>query len=557
MKEKSDIIKKLIAEYGKLIITSNHFGDYLDAKEFFNTMSEGLKAAIISLHKNGFGTIMYRIAQSDPTTLSQNSEWQNHITDFVQNFASQSEYKEEIVNRAAEILINGVLPDGYTYNNSKIFVSSAPKSNNASTSQDPILVSRMRTHRIRLEKATPTPIVDNKSNITSHPSSQPTPNSSAKPTTQPSSQNSSSSSPKSPTQSSSYSPTTSPHAPSKPASPTPKPTSPSSPSPTPKPSLAPSNTNSSHSNFKGIRGKYLVIGAILGVLILIVFAYYHHQYTPYRDSLKIEKKEYTYTTPLTTIFELVDDCYPYGSELSLKGNKKVDSLLSIAPNDYWLLFIKDKKGWTIPEKIKNSILSVDKNATKSTSNKSQPRYIKPEIFHLTLEHNDYLSSDDMKILKNQGLIVEAKKADEAVKQFQKDIGVTPDGKLTKEMIDLLNLWKPMWSSKPLGFRQIKDMNSPGYDSDELIKLLRKAEFFTDSCKLIKRDHIVHMSHNDRAKVILAVAYAKAKDPTDERGTHYDIPKDIEICVRAFQAYHHIKPDGILNEETIRLLNLYK
>lgn len=508
MKEKSDIIKKLIAEYGKLIITSNHFGDYLDAKEFFNTMSEGLKAAIISLHKNGFGTIMYRIAQSDPTTLSQNSEWQNHITDFVQNFASQSEYKEEIVNRAAEILINGVLPDGYTYNNSKIFVSSAPKSNNASTSQDPILVSRRRTHRIRLEKATP-------------------------------------------------SPTTSPHAPSKPASPTPKPTSPSSPSPTPKPSLAPSNTNSSHSNFKGIRGKYLVIGAILGVLILIVFAYYHHQYTPYRDSLKIEKKEYTYTTPLTTIFELVDDCYPYGSELSLKGNKKVDSLLSIAPNDYWLLFIKDKKGWTIPEKIKNSILSVDKNATKSTSNKSQPRYIKPEIFHLTLEHNDYLSSDDMKILKNQGLIVEAKKADEAVKQFQKDIGVTPDGKLTKEMIDLLNLWKPMWSSKPLGFRQIKDMNSPGYDSDELIKLLRKAEFFTDSCKLIKRDHIVHMSHNDRAKVILAVAYAKAKDPTDERGTHYDIPKDIEICVRAFQAYHHIKPDGILNEETIRLLNLYK
>ncbi|MDE5881125.1 MAG: peptidoglycan-binding protein [Muribaculaceae bacterium] len=509
MKDKSNIVRNLIVEYGNLIITSSYFVDYLTDTDFFTNMSASFKIVVKSLHKSGFGTIMYRIAQSDSEKLLHNPEWKNHISEFLNKFNSQSEYKESIIYQAAEILVKGVLPKDYEYNAAYTTVLPIITPQNEFISQDNIPVINKQTHKICLEKKPRNPSVESQSESSSNSSTSTTSIDSLS------------------------------------ASPTPVP---------PPPPLTPHDNSSSHNNSKSSFQKYLVVGATLGVIVLIIFTYYHRQNSPFIQQLKKEKMEFTFSTPKYNIFELLDDCFLNGADLSHDGNKRLDSLLNVAPNDYWLLFIKNKKKWIIPKEIQNSLISVN-NTPKAKSNKRNAHYIEAEIFHITLMANDYLSFDDI-VYHNQKPIVDAQKAQQAIKQFQKDAGLIPDGKLTKQMIDLLNLWKPIWSSKPIGFRQIKDMEWPGFDSDDLIRSLRKAEFFTDSCKLVIKNYDSHIKPSKMSDIFIAVARAEAKDPIDTRGIHYDVPDDLDICVRAFQAYHNIRPDGILNEETIKLLDLY-
>ena len=116
----------------------------------------------------------------------------------------------------------------------------------------------------------------------------------------------------------------------------------------------------------------------------------------------------------------------------------------------------------------------------------------------------------------------------AVKHFQKDAGLTQDGKLTSVVLTKLKSWSPSQTTIPLGFRELSASDeTSGFDVDELVQLLINAGFSPDSVKL-------KMS-----------------------GSHYVFTDDILTAIRMFQAYNGIQPNGELNPATLFKLKTQK
>lgn len=116
----------------------------------------------------------------------------------------------------------------------------------------------------------------------------------------------------------------------------------------------------------------------------------------------------------------------------------------------------------------------------------------------------------------------------AVKHFQKDAGLTQDGKLTSSVLSTLKSWNPAKTTIPLGFRKLSAVaKTSGFDVDELIELLRNAGCSPDPSKLKKS------------------------------GSHYVFTEDVHTAVKVFQAFHGIQPNGELNTVTIAKLKSFK
>ena len=116
----------------------------------------------------------------------------------------------------------------------------------------------------------------------------------------------------------------------------------------------------------------------------------------------------------------------------------------------------------------------------------------------------------------------------AVKHFQKDAGLTQDGKLTSEALSILKSWSPTKTTIPLGFRELSaSEETSGFDVDELVELLINAGYSPDPAKLKKS------------------------------GSHYVFTEDVHTALKAFQAYHGIQPNGELNATTLTKLKSYK
>ena len=116
----------------------------------------------------------------------------------------------------------------------------------------------------------------------------------------------------------------------------------------------------------------------------------------------------------------------------------------------------------------------------------------------------------------------------AVKHFQKDAGLTQDGKLTSSVLTKLKSWSAAQTTIPLGFRELSaSAETSGFDVDELIQLLINAGYSPDPAKL-KRS-----------------------------GSHYVFTSDILTALKAFQAYNNIKPTGDIDSVTLTKLKTYK
>ena len=116
----------------------------------------------------------------------------------------------------------------------------------------------------------------------------------------------------------------------------------------------------------------------------------------------------------------------------------------------------------------------------------------------------------------------------AVKHFQKDAGLTQDGKATSSVITALKGWSASKTTIPLGFRELSSAaETSGHDVDELVQLLINAGYSPDPTKLKKS------------------------------GTHYVFTEDVATAIKAFQAYHGIQPDGLLTSSTLTKLKSFK
>ena len=142
-----------------------------------------------------------------------------------------------------------------------------------------------------------------------------------------------------------------------------------------------------------------------------------------------------------------------------------------------------------------------------------------------LVRNYYLK--DGVVSKKGGYYVYDSNVVNAVKHFQKDAGLTQDGKLTSDVLTKLKSWSSSQTTIPLGFRDLSAAaETSGFDVDELIKLLINAGYSPDPAKLKKS------------------------------GTHYVFTDDVHTALKAFQAYHSIQPDGELNAVTLAKLKSY-
>ncbi len=140
----------------------------------------------------------------------------------------------------------------------------------------------------------------------------------------------------------------------------------------------------------------------------------------------------------------------------------------------------------------------------------------------------YYYLKDGVVSKKGGYYVYDSNVVNAVKHFQKDAGLTQDGKLTSEVLTKLKSWSSSQTTIPLGFRNLSaSAETSGFDVDELIELLINAGYSPDPAKLKKS------------------------------GSHYVFTDDVHTALKAFQAYHSIQPNGELNATTLVKLKSYK
>lgn len=116
----------------------------------------------------------------------------------------------------------------------------------------------------------------------------------------------------------------------------------------------------------------------------------------------------------------------------------------------------------------------------------------------------------------------------AVKHFQKDAGLTQDGKATVGVISTLKSWSASKTTIPLGFRELSSATeTSGYDVDELIKLLINAGYSPNPAKLKKK------------------------------GSHYVFTEDVVTAIKVFQAYNGLQPNGQLTASTLAKLKTFR
>ena len=140
----------------------------------------------------------------------------------------------------------------------------------------------------------------------------------------------------------------------------------------------------------------------------------------------------------------------------------------------------------------------------------------------------YYYLKDGVVTKKAGYYVYDTNVVNAVKHFQKDAGLTQDGKLTSSVLSTLKSWSPAKTTIPLGFRELSSAaETSGFDVDELVELLINAGYSPDPAKLKKS------------------------------GSHYVFTEDVLTALKAFQAYHGIQPNGELNATTLTKLKSYK
>lgn len=140
----------------------------------------------------------------------------------------------------------------------------------------------------------------------------------------------------------------------------------------------------------------------------------------------------------------------------------------------------------------------------------------------------YYYLKDGVVTKKAGYYVYDTNVVNAVKHFQKDAGLTQDGKLTSSVLSTLKSWSPAKTTIPLGFRELSSAaETSGFDVDELVELLINAGYSPDPAKLKKS------------------------------GAHYVFTEDVHTALKAFQAYHGIQPNGELNATTLTKLKSYK
>lgn len=140
----------------------------------------------------------------------------------------------------------------------------------------------------------------------------------------------------------------------------------------------------------------------------------------------------------------------------------------------------------------------------------------------------YYYLKDGVVSKKGGYYVYDSNVVNAVKHFQKDAGMTQDGKMTSEVLTKLKSWSSSQTTIPLGFRDLSAYaETSGFDVDELIELLINAGYSPDPAKLKKS------------------------------GSHYVFTDDVHTALKAFQSYHGIQPNGELNAATLAKLKTYK
>lgn len=142
-----------------------------------------------------------------------------------------------------------------------------------------------------------------------------------------------------------------------------------------------------------------------------------------------------------------------------------------------------------------------------------------------LVRNYYLK--ESVVSKKGGFYIYDSNVVNAIKHFQKDAGLTQDGKFTTEVLTKLKSWSPSQTTIPLGFRELSaSAETSGFDVDELVQLLINAGYSPDSAKLKKS------------------------------GSHYVFTDDILTSIKMFQAYNGIQPNGVLNSATLSKLKTF-
>lgn len=140
----------------------------------------------------------------------------------------------------------------------------------------------------------------------------------------------------------------------------------------------------------------------------------------------------------------------------------------------------------------------------------------------------YYYLKDGVVSKKGGYYVYDSNVVNAVKHFQKDAGLTQDGKLTSSALTTLKSWSASRTTIPLGFRELSaSAETSGFDVDELVQLLINAGYPPDPAKLKKS------------------------------GAHYVFTDDIITAIKMFQAYSGIHPNGELNATTLTKLKTFK
>ena len=144
----------------------------------------------------------------------------------------------------------------------------------------------------------------------------------------------------------------------------------------------------------------------------------------------------------------------------------------------------------------------------------------------------------------------------ALKHFQKDAGVKEDGIITKNLVNLLNVWDPLCTTIPLGSRILNtEEKTAGYDVDELIKLLTIAGYPPQQEQL-ERNNPKPIS-SDEILYITKLQCSKDYNTYKQNKYHYIFTEDIKNALKTFQAFHGIKPTGNLDEYTLQMLKSHK
>ena len=144
----------------------------------------------------------------------------------------------------------------------------------------------------------------------------------------------------------------------------------------------------------------------------------------------------------------------------------------------------------------------------------------------------------------------------AFKHFQKDAGVKDDGKITKDLLNLLRVWDPLCTTIPLGARTLNiEEKTAGYDVDELIELLTVAGFAPQQ-ELLEKNNPKTVS-SDEILYISKLRGLKDDNVYQQNKSHYVFTEDIKNAIKTFQAFHGIKPTGKLDSSTLKKLKSYK